>query len=216
MTAPFFNRRAPLALDPVVAIPQIDPAGSRALSATLRALRDGGEPPSDGLPFDYRGAIHRWEEWLSALEGDAPPSDWRLWTSRALDVEAEIGRGTAGVADETLFRDIWAFMERHDAPELAREAIAFRYALATWDFQEVSRAADVMRQSLLDLEGWMLPEEVFTGGIVAKLRIGDVADAVSLWEDLAPQVQPTNTYDLRVDLLRAYVDLFESGRGSQR
>jgi hypothetical protein len=214
LTAPFFDRQAPLGSEMVVAMPEIEPVGARALSATLRALRDGTEPPQEGLPFEFRGAIHRWEEWLSALDGDRPPSDWRLWTSRALDMEVEIGRGTAGVADETLFRDIRAYMDRHNAPELPREAIAFRYALATWDFQELSRTADVMLPSLLEGDGWMLPEEVLAGGITAKLRLGDIAGAVSLWEELGPQVPRGGTYDLRMDLLRSYLDVFGAGRGS--
>jgi hypothetical protein len=213
MTAPFFNRPQPLASEMLVSIPEIDPVGARALSATLRALRDGGEPPPDGVPVDFRGAIHRWEQWLSSLEGDRAPSDWRLWTARALDMEVNIGRGTAGVADETVFRDIGAFMDRHDAPELAREAIAFRYALATWDFQEMSRAADAMLPSLLDRDGWMLPEEVLTGGIVAKLLLGYVQGAVSLWEELGPLAQPGG-FDLRMELLRRYLDVFEANQGS--
>jgi hypothetical protein len=213
MTAPFFNRPQPLALEMLVSIPDIDPVRARALSATLRALRDGGEPPPDGVPVDFRGAIHRWEQWLSSLEANRAPSDWRLWTARALDMEVDIGRGTAGVADETLFRDIRAFMDRHDAPELAREAIAFRYALATWDFQEMSRAADAMLPSLLDRDGWMLPEEVLAGGIVAKLRLGDVQGAVSLWEELGPLAQ-RGGFDLRMELLRRYLDVFEANQGS--
>jgi hypothetical protein len=105
-------------------------------------------------------------------------------------------------------------MDRHNAPELPREAIAFRYALATWDFQELSRTADVMLPSLLEGDGWMLPEEVLAGGITAKLRLGDIAGAVSLWEELGPQVPRGGTYDLRMDLLRSYLDVFGAGRGS--
>lgn len=214
MTAPFFNRKVPFATEAVVAIPQIGPVGARALSATLRSLRDGIEPSADGLPLDYRGAIHRWEEWLSALEGDRPPSDWRLWTARALDIEAEIGRGTAGVADETLFRDIRAFMDRHDAPAMARQAVAFRHALATWDFQQMSRLADVLLPSVLSRDGWMFPEEVLTGGMVGKLSLGEVRSAASLWEQLAPLVREDGAYALPMELLESYLDAFEATRGS--
>jgi predicted membrane-bound spermidine synthase len=213
LTAPFFDRRVPLGSEMVVAVPAIEPVGARALSATLRALRDGAEPPQESLPLEFRGRIHRWEEWLSALDGDRTPSDWRLWTSRALDMEVEIGLATAGVADETLFRDIRAYMDRHDAPEAAREAMAFRRALATWDFQEMSRIADVMLPSFLEGDGWMLPEEVLVGGVTAKLRLGDIAGASSLWEELAPRVPRNDPYDLRLELLRSYLDVYEAGPG---
>jgi spermidine synthase len=213
MTAPFFNRATPLTSEMVVAVPRIQPVGARALSATLRALRDGGELSEEELPVDFRVAIRRWEQWLSALEGDRAPSDWRLWVSQALAVEAEIGRGTAGVADEAVFSDINEFLDRHDAPELAREAIALRYGIAAWDFGKASRATDALMQSVLDSEGWILPDEVLFGGVVAKLRLRDFEGATSVWEQLGPQVRQGG-FNLRLELLKSYLDVFNSARGS--
>jgi spermidine synthase/MFS family permease len=212
LTAPFFNRVVSLGSETVVAMPQVATVQARALSATLREIRDSTPPPEEPVGVDFGSEISAWEQWLSAMEGDAAPSDWRAWTSRALSIEENIGRGTDGVADENLFRDITEFMNRHGAPELARESIAFRYALATWDFQALSRIADLMLP-LLDSDAWISPWELLAGGVVAKLRLGDVAGAAAHWDAVAPQVG-TDGENLQLDLLEAYLDTFIAGLGS--
>ena len=206
-TAPFFNRRSPLGTEPVVAMPLIPRVGSRALSAVLRAPRGEVTEDLDKMPLDYRGALFRREQWQNALRADHGPSDWKIWVARALTMEAEIGAGTSGVADEAVFSDITEFLDRHDAPELAREAIAFRYGIATWDFEKASRAADALVQSVLDGEGWIFPAEVLFGGVVAKLRLRDFDGAMSLWEQIGPLVR-RDGFDLRLELLKSYLDVF--------
>ena len=212
-TAPFFNRRSPLGTEPVVAMPRIPRVGARALSAVLRTPRGEVIENLDNMPMDSRGAVFRRELWQNALRADHGPSDWKIWVTRTLAVEAEIGKGTAGVADEAVFSDITEFLDRHDAPELAREAIAFRYGIAAWDFEKVSRATDALMQSVLDSEGWILPHEALFGGVVAKLRLGDFEGAMSVWEQLRPLVRPDG-FDLRLELLESYLDVFNPAHGS--
>ncbi|MFB3112844.1 MAG: hypothetical protein ACE10G_12495, partial [Gemmatimonadales bacterium] len=206
-TAPFFNRRSPLGTEPVVAMPRIPRVGARALSAVLRAPRGEVIENLDNMPMDSRGAVFRRELWENSLRADHGPSDWKIWVARTLAVEAEIGKGTAGVADEAVFSDITEFLDRHDAPELAREAIAFRYGIATWDFEKASRTADALVQSVLDGEGWIFPAEVLFGGVVAKLRLRDFDGAMSLWEQIGPLVR-RDGFDLRLELLKSYLDVF--------
>ena len=212
-TAPFFDRRSPLGTEPVVAMPLIPRVGARALSATLRAPRGAVTENLDNMPIDYRGAVFRMEQWQKALRADNGPSDWKIWVARALALEAEIGAGTSGVADEAVFSDITEFLDRHDAPELAREAIAFRHGIAAWDFEEASRATDVLMQSVLDSEGWIFPDEALFGGVVAKLRLRDFEGATSVWEQLGPLVR-RNGFDLRLELLKSYLDVFNPAQGS--
>jgi hypothetical protein len=212
-TAPFFNRRSPLGTEPVVAMPLIPRVGARALSAALRAPRGEVIENLDKMPMDYRGAVFRREQWQSALRADHGPNDWKIWVARALALEAEIGGGTSGVADEAVFSDITEFLDRHDAPELAIEAIAFRYGIAAWDFEKASRATDALMQSVLDSEGWIFSDEVLFGGVVAKLRLGDFEGAMSVWEQLGPRAR-RDGFDLRLDLLKSYLDVFIPARGS--
>lgn len=211
-TAPFFDRRSPLGTEPVVAMPSIPRVGARALSAVLRAPRGEVIENLDKMP-DSRGAVFWRERWQDALRADHGPSDWKIWVARALAVEAEIGGGSSGVADEAVFSDITEFLDRHDAPELAREAIAFRHGIAAWDFEKASWATDALMQSVLDSEGWIFPDEVLFGGVVAKLRIRDFEGAMSVWEQLESLVR-RNGFDLRLELLKSYLDVFNPAQGS--
>ncbi len=96
---------------------------------------------------------------------------------------------------------------------MAREAIAFRYGIAAWDFEKASRATDALMQSVVDNEGWIFPDEVLFGGVVAKLRLRDFEGAMSVWEQLRPLVRPDG-FDLRLELLESYLDLFNPAQGS--
>ncbi len=128
-------------------------------------------------------------------------------------MEADIGGGTAGIVDEALYRDIGDFLDRHDAPDAVRDVIAFRHGTATWDFDEVSRAADALLPGVMADDGWIFAEDVLYGGTVAKLRLGDVDGAVELWELLGRRVR-RDGFDLRFALLKSYLDLFEANLGS--
>ena len=96
---------------------------------------------------------------------------------------------------------------------MAREAIAFRYGIAAWDFEKTSRATDVLLQSVLDNEGWIFADEILFGGVVAKLRLRDFEGATSVWEQLVPLVR-RGGFDLRLELLKSYLDVFDPAQGS--
>jgi hypothetical protein len=122
----------------------------------------------------------------------------------ALDVERDIHGGTAGVADERYYASLASFMNRTHAPAAARQPIAFRHALATWDFASAAALADSMTPSALRYDCWEQADELREGGMVAKLELGDVLGARQLWVTLAP-VATRSPDALRSLLLDSYL-----------
>ena len=208
ITAPFFDRRVGLSDESRVTMASIPRVNARALSAVLRGVGDAGSD-SVPVPTDFRDAIHRHEQWQNALRADRAPGDWRSWVGTTLAVEDVLGRGTAGVADGEFFASVGQFLDRHDAPQIVRDAIAFRRGLAAWDFAEVSRAADALLPGALGGAGWIPVDELVDGGVVAKLLLDDVDGAERFFEALAPY-RRRSLVDLRSPLLRAYLDAFKS------
>jgi hypothetical protein len=133
----------------------------------------------------------------------APP-DWKRWTSSALDVERYIHAGTAGVTDESYYARLAQYMARTHAPARARQSVEMRHALAGWNFAAASALADSLAPAALVYDAWMSADEIREGGMVAKLKLGDVVGAGKLWFELSPvATRPADA--LRSILLRAYL-----------
>jgi hypothetical protein len=126
---------------------------------------------------DVRDARERKWELDASLASTSPPPDWKRWTTAALEVEKYIHASTAAVADEPYYKSLETYMDRTHAPAHARQAIEFRHALARWNLPAAAALADSLAPSTLASEGWMAPDEVREGGIVAKLRVGDATGA---------------------------------------
>ena len=201
--AALFDERRPFDSSEVTTVPEIWPMRALAVGAMLRD--PNAHPPADSAGGkDVRDAMqYRW--WLEATiaKGVAPP-DWKRWTSTALTVERDIHGGTAGVADEAFYDKLNSFMERVHAPPQARQTIAFRHALAAWDFKAAVALSDSLTPVTLAWDSWILPDEVREGGMVARLKLGDVVGARQFWVKLGPA--STRASDaLRSLLLKAYI-----------
>ncbi|HEY7860989.1 MAG TPA: fused MFS/spermidine synthase, partial [Gemmatimonadaceae bacterium] len=201
--AALFDERKPFDSAEVTTAPEI--ASMRAL-AVGAVLRDpNAHVPSDSNGGrDMRDALqYRW--WLEATiaKGVAPP-DWKRWTSTALRVESDVNGGTAGVADEQFNSSLVSFLARVHAPDQARWTIAFRHALAVWDFKAAAALSDSLTPATLSNDSWILPDEVREGGTVARLKLGDPPGARQFWVKLGPSA--TRGSDaLRSLLLKAYL-----------
>lgn len=202
--APLFGWRSPFAttrLAPVLGHPRLT---ARALGATLRTWREHGLliPATDDE--STREALQRFWQWSAALQADVPPADWPLWLQETLRVEEDLHRGSAGVVDEGFYSTLHAYLDRRYAPTEVCQALHFREALARWDFRALSEAAD--RLLLPAMEGTALVpiDELLDGGVVAKLLLGNIADAQEYYKSLAGHAERLST-DLRSRLLEAYV-----------
>jgi hypothetical protein len=182
-----------------------------AVSAQLRrpveaaeAKRDepGGRGPSEEpLVLRTRYLVSRWRAILSSEQA---PMEWRLWLEDMRIAEANYHGGLSGHADADYFREIQEFLERVDAPQVARDVVAFRQGLATWDFEEAAQAGDRLYSSVFDGEGFLPVDEYLDGIVIAKLRGGDAGAARRIFDSLLPAGRRPRG-DLRLLLLDAYI-----------
>jgi hypothetical protein len=201
MLAPFMGRRVPFDTATVASVPGIPRLHGLAIGATLRerrlALFVDSSRVTDAIPALYR----RWR-FARALASDNAPTDWHQWLSDALAVESDLHGGTAGVADEDFYSSLYLFMNRHAAPQGAREAVAFMHGLAAWEFAAASRAADSLLPYAVKGVSWVPVDDLREGATVAKLRIGDVEGAKRYWRALASRATRGRD-DLRSMLMEA-------------
>jgi spermidine synthase len=197
--------------NPTLAVPEIPRVRSRSVGALLRN-------PSFTVPADTVGssltgqAIYQWRAWSSAA--DRAPSNWELWVDQAGQVDRLRNNGTAGVSDDSLYSEFRKTLDRFNAPQPARDVIAFRHGLASWNFAEAAAAADRLKPVAIQQHRWIPADELRDGAVFARLHLGDVAGARRDLESLAP-FSTRRPGDLRSQLLEAYVRMKE-GRQEDR
>jgi hypothetical protein len=170
---------------PRTSVPEIWQLHALTVGAALRNPWLVAQPDTAGGK-DVRDARQRHWELYSTLASAAAPPDWKRWTSSALDVERYIHAGTAGVTDESYYALLGLYMARTHAPDRARQSIAMRHALASWDFKAASALADSLAPSAIALDAWMSTDEIREGGMIAKLKLGDPLAARKFWVAMSP------------------------------
>ena len=173
------GRRIPLPTETWTATPEIERARLATLSARLRA-------PDDSMPENSEVTYARYRKQMldAFLAGSAAPPDWELWFRSVLVVERELHGPAAGVADERFYDALHRYLARARAPEVVLASAQFMHALATWDFQRASQAADRLMADQTLGTGWLPPDMLRDGAVVAKLRIGDVPGARRIFDRL--------------------------------
>jgi spermidine synthase len=207
LTAPFVGRRVAPFTDTLGALPGVPRVQLLALAARLRRA---GPPGADADEGGTRVARFRLQQWNALLRGTEAPSNWRLWLEGMSEVEHDIAGGTQGVADEALYRAAAQFAERMKAPPSVRAAIAFRHAIARWDFPGALQAVGGLMPDAMAGEGLLPADELRDGAVVAALRAGEI-DRAELWYRVLKSQSHRDDGDLRSLLLAAYL---RAARGS--
>jgi len=182
-----------------------------ALTSEFRRARDG--QPLTELAVGDR-SIQRMLQLDRRLRREMAagerPGDWRIWLDDFLVLDAGLNGGLRGVADED-FRDLVSdFVEASEAPVGAAAAVHFTQGLRVHDWPTVADAAGVLMDEMREGRGWLSLEVVMFGGTTAYLRTGNVASARALFETLSLGLRGLSG-DLRVALLRAYIEEAEAG-----
>jgi hypothetical protein len=100
-------------------------------------------------------------------------------------------------------------MERHRAPQPARDAVAFREGVASWDFAQAAQAAERLMPLELAGQRWLEPDELRDGMVMAQLHLGDAKGARRSLDALA-RFSTRKPGDLRSLLLQSYVRAAET------
>jgi len=203
--AAFTGRDSPPTEETIAPVPDIWRMRALALSAQLRD-RDAVETTGDPSVRRTRYLVQRWRAILSSEQA---PTEWRLWLEDMRVAEANYYGGLSGHADADFYPAIQEFLERVDAPKEARDVVAFRHGLATWDFQEAAQAGDRLYSSVSNGEGFLPVDEYLDGIVIAKLSCGDAGAARRIFDSLLPASRRPRS-DLRLLLLDAYIRAVET------
>ncbi|MFL5493271.1 MAG: spermidine synthase [Gemmatimonadales bacterium] len=201
------GRRAPPGGDVFPALPENPRVSARAIGAFLRS-------PAAMMPGDTafgpvsRSAVFQSRLWEAGLATGRAPSNWELWVNQANDIDQLRNGGTAGTADTLFYDTLTRFMERHDAPEPAREVVAFRRGLTSWDFAGAAVAGSRLMPLAIRDHRWISADELRDGMVMAELQLHDVASARHVLDGLRQfSVRPAE--DVRSQLLESYVVMME-------
>jgi hypothetical protein len=196
------GRRTPFGTDTLSAI-QINRSDALALGAALRA---GVVPPDTGTEGDaLRRARHRLVSLHALMAAGAPP-DWTLWLRDVFAVDADLHLGTAGVVDEAFFKDLFAYMAKHRAPDRVSYAVRFVHAISGWDWAAADSIGDQVIRLGAQPTGLPIGGDIVRDGIVvARLRRGDVIGARKAFDILVGHGTRGRT-DIRNRLLNAWIE----------
>jgi hypothetical protein len=203
------------------ATPDISRVAALAFAARMRALRGRGvthraDSTSPG-DRDVAAAGYR-RDLLDRLGASGrPPSDWRVWFDHVVEVESNLHRGTAGVADEPFYGVVLRYARSQGAPREAVAAIEFLHGLAAWTFREVLAASPILEAAQRARRPWISSELLRDGTVVAHLATGDVTGARRRMQELSPLGdQGDEAYRFRSRLLFSYILLAERERKETR
>jgi hypothetical protein len=188
--------------DAMAALPEIPRVLVRSLGALLRSPARAANDSTFG-PVG-RSAVYRWRQWQASVAANQAPGNWELWLDQANSIDRLRNGGTAGVADEEFYTSLNRVMERYGAPQVVRDVVAFRHAIAAWRFAEAVEAGERLLPVVTAEHRWIGADELRDGLVMAKLHQRDVTGAQRRLYGLARfSTRPPG--DIRSQLLEAYV-----------
>jgi hypothetical protein len=155
------------------------------------------------------------QQWRTSLASNRAPTDWELWSQGKAIADRYHDAATAGVVDEQGYGEAARFLERHQAPTVARDLLAFRHGIRAWDFAQAAAAADRLMPVVMEQRRWITADELRDGAVMAHLHTGNVAGARAALDALG-RFSARRPGDLRSELLAAYVRTAEHAKVATR
>ncbi|MFN2563558.1 MAG: fused MFS/spermidine synthase [Gemmatimonadaceae bacterium] len=219
LVATLTGRRYGFGTEQQAAMPDIGRVASIAFGARLRALQEKPARADSGQPVerDLAAAAYRRDVLERLAASGRPPSDWRVWFDQFADAEADLHRGTAGVADERLYGPMLRYARTRGAPREAVAAVEFLHGLASWNYAEVLAASPTLEAAQRARRPWISAELLRDGSVAAHLGSGDIPGARRRMSELTPlgdQDEPA--YRFRSRLLFSYILFAERERKEAR
>jgi spermidine synthase len=201
------GRRTTPSFEPQPALPGNPRVRAGSLAAFLRssATLDVNDPMYGQLARD---AAYQWQLWQTAVSTGQAPRSWELWLEQANIIDKLRTGAAAGSADEQFYASLYRFMARYGAPEPARDVVAFRHGMATWNFGEANAAAERLLPFATQQHRWIGADELRDGLVMANLHLGNPSAARRSLDSLA-RFSTRSPSDLRTMLLKSYVETAE-------
>ena len=206
--------RTPPGDDPLARLPETPRVIARAVDAYLRGVSASAGVDMAADP-GVREAGFALQQWRTSLASNRAPSDWEVWSERKAIIDHYHDAATAGVVDEEGYGEAVRFLERHHAPAVVRDLLAFRHGIRTWDFAQAAGAADRLMPVVVAQHRWITADELRDGAVMAHLHAGNVASARTVLDSLR-RFSVRQPGDLRSELLGAYVRTAEHAKVATR
>jgi spermidine synthase len=206
LLASLSGRRTAPALDLGMAFPENPRVRARAIGALLRSGSRIDLP--EGGPLATQQDVFEWRAWQSMGASGEPPVNWETWLDQADRADYLRNAGTAGFVDQAFYAGLDRFMDRHRAPETARDVVRFRRSLAAWNFAEAAAAGQRLLPQATSARPWIPVDELRDGLVIAKLHLRDARGARQVFDALA-RYSTRPTTDVRSQLLWSYVQTAE-------
>ena len=190
LVATLAGRRFGFSTDLHAPTPDISRVAALSFGARIRdqyakrmtSRADSAQP----IEREVAAAVHRRDVLDRLAASGRPPFDWRVWVDQFAEVESDLHRGTAGVADEALYGSMLRYARSQRAPREAVAALQFLHGLAAWNFPEVLAASPILEAAQRARRPWLSPELLRDGTVVAHLAMGDIAAARRRMQELSP------------------------------
>jgi spermidine synthase len=221
LVAALTGRRYGFSAEVQAATPDILRVAALSFGARVRALREpvasqraGTAPAADR---DAATAAYRRDILERLAASGRPPSDWRVWFDQFADAEADLHRGTAGVADEPFYGSMLRYARSQGAPREAVAGVQFLHGLAAWNFPEVLAALPLLEAAQRARHPWISSELLRDGTVIAHLATGDVRGARRRMQELSPLgEQGDDAFRFRSRLLFSYILFAEREKKEMR
>jgi spermidine synthase len=210
IVATLTGRRFGFSTDLHAPTPDISRVAALSFGARVRDLYDKRTTPraDSAQPIDREvaAAVHRRDVLDRLAASGRPPVDWRVWVDQFAEVESDLHRGTAGVADEALYGSMLRYARSQRAPREVVAALEFLHGLAVWNFAEVLAASPILEAAQRARRPWLSPELLRDGTVVAHLAMGDVPAARRRMQELSPLGdEGDDAFRFRSRLLFSYI-----------
>jgi hypothetical protein len=197
IAAALSGRSIPLATDTDV-LANVPALHMRAWSARIR-LFSHDTTPADST---YVVIARRRRSFNSTISAREAPSDWHRWVAQLFEVDRNVHDGSPGSIDTALYRQVDNFLTRANPPSDVRQSVEFLKAADAWNFPVVQRVGDELIERMRKGEKWFSPDYLRDATVVAHLKSGDVAGALTALNVMSAFVSRDAVGVLRSRLLR--------------
>jgi hypothetical protein len=159
--------------------------------------------PNEYVP-EWSPSVAQLRDFLHEVRGISAPESWVRFANDFVRAEAVLHWGTTGWADEPFFAEVYAFLERTDAPVEARAAVDLMHAVDTWDWALAASAADLLRTTVDGGRGWDEVGLLLDASVTAYLKTGRPEAAKNALDRLLPHTERAPR-DLRNQLLETLI-----------
>ncbi len=168
------------------------------------AVRAGGGIAPEEFP--------EWEEDLVHIQtffflsgGPEQLGSWETWAAGFVSAENSLHWGTTAWVDSTFYRNVFAFMDRAEAPPEARATVDLLHGYSLSDWPRVASAADLLVGRVAAGERWVPPDLLLDVAVLSYIETGRPEAAINALDRLVPRTGRAD-WNLRNRLLRALAE----------